>query len=327
MAEAPPPHWPGQLVDAARGQLFVRRAPDPLAGTRRRLAGASGAPVNNGAGEPAVFVHGLGGSSTNWTDLMDLLGQPPHGLACAAVDLPGFGFSPPPADRDYTIAAHASAVIDLIESQHTWPVHLVGNSMGGAVATVVAGHRPDLVRTLILISPAMPDLRPRPLPLRLAVVTIPGVGQEIMRRLSQISAEDRADLTIADTFANPANMHPMRRNEEIEEFRRRDRLGYADDALIRSARGLVAEYFRPGPKALWRDARRTAAPVLVLYGSEDKLVNPVMAGKAARSFRRARVVVLPGVGHVAMMERPAMVAAEIGSFLDRTRAVAQTSAC
>jgi pimeloyl-ACP methyl ester carboxylesterase len=127
-------------------------------------------------------------------------------------------------------------------------------------------------------------------------------------------------------------MHPMRRDQEIEELLRRDRLGYGDDALITSARSLVTEYFRAGPKGLWRDARRTRAPVLVLYGKHDKLVNPMMAGKAARSFRRARVVVLPGVGHVAMMERPEVVAAEIGSFLERDHpgrsdTAAQPSAC
>jgi pimeloyl-ACP methyl ester carboxylesterase len=263
---------------------------------------------------------------------MELLARPPYCMACTAVDLPGFGFSPPPADHDYTLAAHAAAVIDLIEGEHAWPVHLVGNSMGGAVATLVAGRRPDLVRSLILISPAMPDLRPRLLPMRLALIAAPGVGQAVLGRYARVSADDRVDRTIAETFADPASMHPMRRDQEIEELLRRDRLGYADDALITSARSLVTEYFTAGPKGLWRDARRTRAPVLVLYGKHDKLVNPMMAGKAARSFRRARVVVLPGVGHVAMMERPAVVAAEIGSFLerdlpDRADTAAQPSAC
>src|SRR5690242_7885601 len=80
----PIPHWPGHFVDLPAGTLFVRCAPT--------VQGA----------EPAVFVHGLGGSSTNWTDLMDLLSRPVSGhasapvLASAAVDLPGFGNSPPP---------------------------------------------------------------------------------------------------------------------------------------------------------------------------------------------------------------------------------------
>ncbi len=95
---------------------------------------------------------------------------------------------------------------------------------------------------------------------------------------------------------------------------RRDSLIYANQALILSARSLVTEYFKVGKRSLWRDAAVITAPALILHGSHDRLVNPVMAGKAARAFPAARVLVLPGVGHVAMMERPGLVAAEIRSF-------------
>ena len=106
----PIPAWPGELV----GELFVRSAP-----------AAVGA-------EPAVFVHGLGGSSLNWTDLMAQLSP---SLACEALDLPGFGFSPLPAARRYSITAHAAAVIALIDKRGRWPVHLIGNSLGGAICS------------------------------------------------------------------------------------------------------------------------------------------------------------------------------------------------
>lgn len=303
---APTPRWPGELVDLAAGQLFVRTAP---------TAGARSA-------EPALLVHGLGGSATNWTDLMDLLSRPDDRdpaapvLDCAAVDLPGFGFSPPRADGDYTISGHARAVIELLDKQGNWPVHLIGNSMGGAVSVRVAARRPDLVRSLTLISPALPDLRPRPLPLRLALVAVPGLGQAIMNWLAHQPADVRAELSIKDVFHDPEDLHPDRLEEEIAELLRRDGLGYADKALILSARSLVLEFFKSGLTSLWRDAVRTKAPALVVYGSHDRLVNPVMAAKAARLFRGGRVVVLHGVGHVAMMERPAVVAAEIRSFLD-----------
>ncbi|KJY40842.1 hydrolase, partial [Streptomyces sp. NRRL S-444] len=56
---------------------------------------------------PALFVHGLGGSSTNWSDLMLQLEDTVDG---EALDLPGFGWSPPPADRDYSVTALARAV-------------------------------------------------------------------------------------------------------------------------------------------------------------------------------------------------------------------------
>lgn len=105
---------------------------------------------------PALYVHGLGGSSQNWSALMPLLSDVVDG---EAVDLPGFGDSPPPDDGNYSVTGHARAVIRLLDAEERGPVHLFGNSLGGAVATRVAAVRPDLVRTLTLISPALPEWR------------------------------------------------------------------------------------------------------------------------------------------------------------------------
>lgn len=305
---APIAPWPGAPIALSVGEVFVRTA-----------TAAPGA-------EPALFVHGLGGSATNWTDLMDLLSRPDSArlgapvLAGEAMDLPGFGFSPPPADGDYSIAARAAAVIALIEKRGNWPVHLVGNSMGGAIVTRIAARRPDLVRTLTLVSPALPDLRPRLLPLRLALVSAPGLGRFVMTKMQQKwPADKRTDMTYLDLYADPRLLAPERRAEAIAEVTRRDGLDYATDALIESGRALVREYTRRGPGSLWRDAALVAAPTLVVHGSHDRLVNPVTAARAARTFRDCRVVVLPRVGHVAMMERPDLVAGEMREFLTAKR--------
>jgi pimeloyl-ACP methyl ester carboxylesterase len=303
----PIPPWPGEFVAVGADEVFVRSAPE-----------AEGA-------EPALFVHGLGGSATNWTDLMDVLRNPPEDgpdgppLACEALDLPGFGFSPPPADGDYSLDARAAAVCGLIEKRGYWPVHLIGNSLGGAVCVRVAARRPDLVRTLTLISPALPDLRPRVIPVRVSLLCAPTLGPWLLARARRISPADRISIVIRDVYADPSMVHPKRRAEEIEELIRRDGLGYADAVLLASARGLVAEYVRRGPRALWRDAARVTVPTVVMYGSHDRLVRPAMAAIAARGFRNARVVVLPRVGHVGMMERPGLVEREIRGMLAATR--------
>lgn len=305
--------WPGELVRLDIGDVFVRRAP--------------AAPGS----ERALFVHGLGGSALNWTDLMGVLSEPalvdearPDAppLAGEALDLPGFGFSPPPEDADYSMDARAAAVISLLDKRGHGPVHLVGNSLGGAISTRVAARRPDLVKTLTLISPALPDLRPRPLPLRLAVVAVPGLGRWLLTKMQSIPPERRADTSIAELYVDPGRLRPERRAEAIAEVIRRDALGYAVDALHGSARSLLTEYTRPGSASLWSDAARVSAPTLLIHGSHDRLVNPAMSGRAARTFPNCRVVVLPRVGHVAMMERPDLTAAEIGEFLRRTAAAA-----
>ena len=115
-------------------------------------------------------------------------------------------------------------------------------------------------------------------------------------------------------------MHPDRFALEVEALRRRDELSYEATSLARAARTLVPETLRPRPFSLWRAAGRVTAPSLVLFGSHDRLVNPRLAARAARTFRDARVEVLPETGHLAQMERPGLVAALFREMVDETRA-------
>src|SRR5215472_3689835 len=198
--------WPGEVVQTSVGDVFVRRGPD------------------RPGSEPAVFVHGLGGSALNWTDVMGLLSDATAEplLAAEALDLPGFGFSPPPADGDYSLDARVAAVIALIDERGYGPVHLIGNSLGGAISTRVAARRPDLVRTLTLIS----------LALRLAVVAVPGLGRWLVNKMQSVPPERRAETSIAELYVDPNRIQPERRAEAIAEIIRRDGLGYSVDALL-----------------------------------------------------------------------------------------------
>ena len=91
--ETLPPRWPGRTVELDGTATFVRDTP-----------------ATSAEAEPALYVHGLGGSSSNWTDLAKLLSDHLDGQA---IDLPGFGHSGPA--RSYTIAAMAERVIRWIE--------------------------------------------------------------------------------------------------------------------------------------------------------------------------------------------------------------------
>jgi pimeloyl-ACP methyl ester carboxylesterase len=69
-----------------------------------------------------------------------------------------------------------------------------------------------------------------------------------------------------------------------------------------------------------RAASRVTAPSLVLFGAGDRLVHPKLAIKAARTFRTARVAVLPETGHLGQMERPALVAGLFRGMVEQARA-------
>jgi len=299
MTDEPIPHWPGGLVPLGGDhRVYVRSTPDR-------------------GGEPALCVHGLAGSSRNWTDLIDLL-RPR--LACDAVDLPGFGDSPPRPDRRYSIAALAQTVAALIESRESREnnVHLIASSLGGAVAVKLAATRPDLVRTLTLISPALPDARPHLDQAQFALMSLPGIGARLLGKYDTLPPENRVADVIASCFSDPARFPAARFAAEVAELARRDTLDHATTALLGSIRALTAEFFRHGRHTTWREAARVTAPTLVIYGGDDRVVDPRLAGRAAHAFANARIVVLPRTGHLAHMEHPDQVAAEMTIMLDAT---------
>ncbi|MFE1927583.1 alpha/beta fold hydrolase [Streptomyces asoensis] len=272
--------------------------------------------------EPALYVHGLGGSSQNWSALMALLDGV---VASEAVDLPGFGDSPPPDDGNYSITAHARAVIRYLDAVDRGPVHLFGNSLGGAVSTRVTAVRPDLVRTLTLVSPALPELRVQRTALPTGLVGLPGVAALFTRLTREWTAEQRVRGVTALCYGDPGRVAPDAFRHAVDELERRLQLPYFWDALTRSTRGLLSAYTLGGQHGLWRQAERVLAPTLLVYGGRDQLVGFRMAQRAARTFRDSRLLTLPDAGHVAMMEYPETVATAFRELLADSAAPTETA--
>jgi len=292
------PPWPGEAEEYGGVRLHVRRAPRP---------------DGEYTDEPTVvFVHGLGGSSTNWTDLAGQLAGYANGLA---VDLPGSGRTEPPAGHLFTPAGNAEVLAGFVrglDSTHnTGPVHLVGNSMGGATSLLFAAGYPDLVRTLTLISPAVPDLRLSPKRLsdpRLPLAFLPVVGRRVRRQLAAMSPRDRADSLMRLCFADPDSIPEQRRVEATEEAAYLASTPWAGPSLSSSTVGLMRSWLVPRSRSMWTLLPTVTAPTLVIWGTEDRLVSVRKAPRTAELLPRARLLVLPRTGHVAQMERPDTVA-------------------
>ncbi|MFG2103021.1 alpha/beta fold hydrolase [Micromonospora echinaurantiaca] len=301
-----PPPWPGREVRLDGAVTYVRDTP----------ATAPGA-------EPALYVHGLGGSSQNWTDLAGLLADRLDGQA---IDLPGFGRSEP--GRRYTVPAFAERVIRWIEHSDRGPVHLFGNSLGGAVSVHVAGTRPDLVRTLTLVSPALPfldfrrSLQGRMLPL----LAVPRGERLAAWRLAQLAPEVMAQQVMEACVADLSRICDQRKREALEEIRVRYQAEHYAAAYVRTFRGLVYSFLRaylPGSGSLWRLARSVRAPTLVVGGRQDRMVDVRVAPQTARVIPDSRLLLLDGVGHVAQLEVPRLVARAVVGLLAETEDTAR----
>ncbi|MDQ0940937.1 alpha/beta hydrolase [Streptomyces sp. V1I1] len=262
---------------------------------------------------PALYVHGLGGSSQNWSALMQLLDDVVDG---EALDLPGFGDSPPPDDGNYSVTGHARAVIRHLDAAGRGPVHLLGNSLGGAVSTRVAAVRPDLVHTLTLVSPALPELRVQRSAVPTALLALPGLASLFSRLTKDWTAEQRTRGVMALCYGDPSRVDEEALRNAVQEMERRMQLPYFWDVMARSARGIVDAYTLGGQHGLWRQAERVLAPTLLVYGGRDQLVAYRMARRAAAAFRDSRLLSLPDAGHVAMMEYPETVALAFRELLN-----------
>ena len=291
LAPAPfDPHrrpWPGREITSGGVTLHVRETPGP-------------------DGTPAVYVHGLSGSATNWTDLAALLATRAAGTA---VDLPGFGLSRPLASRDYTPgrARRRAAVLPGRPRPAGAPA---GQLAGRRVALTVAARRPELVRTLTLVSPG--DARP---PARPAARVRPAARAGAGARPDRASAPGpswprwpratRAEQVVAALLRRPVararstgSSRPPRRSPRAaalawaQEARRADRR----KAMVASwCAGRVAVGGRP------RGCRRRRwSSGATATGSSRRGWPPA----PRRAIPRARLLMLPGVGHVAQIEAP-----------------------
>ncbi|MBB5067480.1 pimeloyl-ACP methyl ester carboxylesterase [Saccharopolyspora gloriosae] len=320
-------------LDASRSSGELTRVPMPADAVETHLSGVPApgrqVPLITGFGPAtvhvrdtpgsedgiAVYLHGLAGSATNWTDLAASLA--PH-LRGIAVDLPGFGLSEPPDWFDYSCEQHAHVVIRLLEESLTGAVHLFGNSFGGAVAVLIAARRPDLVSSLTLISPAMPDLRPDPRRLsdpRIPLAWLPLLGPAVRRRLAAVPPGERARKLLELCFADPAAVPDDRLRLVVEEFRERADFAWAEAALGRTTTGLMWSWLSPPWRSPWNLLPEVAAPGLVVWGAQDRVVSVRKAPRTARELRRGRLLVLPRTGHVAQLEHPRVVAAAVIGML------------
>lgn len=122
------------------------------------------------------------------------------------------------------------------------------------------------------------------------------------------STQWRVNATLEICWADPARVSSERLADMVEEAKEREVLSHTNPIMLASLRGLVATFFDGSDEQPWKLAEQVTIPVVLIYGRDDKLVNPKAAFRATKAFPNARVVVIPDSGHVSQMEHPDLVA-------------------
>ncbi|MFO7547393.1 MAG: alpha/beta hydrolase [Acidimicrobiia bacterium] len=254
-----------------------------------------------GAGPAMLLLHGLGGSWTNWLAVAPTLAGEARVMA---VDLPGFGSSPP--GRDFRIATHVRAVLELLDTLRWDRVVLVGNSMGGLVAEMVAAAAPARVDDLVLVGPASPpprDVRRVDLSMtgRLVSAALPVIGPALLgRRIRGVTPREQLLATLEMMPADIASIPPDVLEVGVEQTRRRRSMPWALHATSESGRDIARLFVRRDRfDAMIRSIRCGA---LVVVGTADKVVAPDGVRRVAALRSDWDLVELEGVGHVPMLD-------------------------
>lgn len=255
-----------------------------------------------------ALVHGIDRDLHDWDAVLPGLADLGETLP---VDLAGFGTAPPPTDRRYSPAAHARRVAGQVLDGAEGPVHLVGNSLGGLVSTLVAAREPGRVASLTLVAPALPVGRTGRAGLELSLLGIPGIGPALMRAGRRQPGDRRARDLARLTLARPGELEPDRLAALEQALLARDVVPHADAAFSATMRGLSALLVRPGP--VRRAIAGLRVPVVALYGRYDRLVPARQAAQLQRLLPSADVRVLPHAGHLIPLEDP-------GDVVDAVRA-------
>ncbi len=267
----------------------------------QRWLDVDGVPANAieiGAGPPLLFVHGLSGCWQNWLENIPHFART-HRVV--AVDLPGFGASPMPRG-EISIPGYARFLEGVCDALSIDAAAVVGNSMGGHIASELAIASPQRVERLMLVSAA-------------------GITAEHLHRDS-IMAGGRIVAAIATQSVARhewyARRPGLRRVALSFVVRHPERLTAPLAHELMSGSGKPG--FLPALEAVMthRISERLpqiACPTFVVWGEDDRVIPVRDARRFAKLIPNVRVEILPDTGHVAMLERPATFNALLEAFL------------
>lgn len=255
-----------------------------------------------GSDNPLVLVHGLGGSIANWDAIGSRLKEIGHTVA---LDLPGFGLSPP--WQDWELTTHAMALTSFIERMGS-PVTLMGNSMGGLISEMVAASRPDLVDRLVLVAPATPPRLPDPrlhwpTARRLAIQATPALGEAATRYLmSRYSPDDLVRFSLQNITHKPGRVPLSVVGRLVQLSRVRYHLPWSAEAIPKTGRS-IAKLFVHKSRFV-EMVRRIKAPTIVVQGVADHIVSPTSVEWLCSLRLDWELIQMEDTGHTPQMDAP-----------------------
>jgi pimeloyl-ACP methyl ester carboxylesterase len=274
------------------------------------------------SGLPQLLVHGLGGSSTNWIEVMRGLAQ--HGPVIAP-DLPGFGRTRPPHPRAARVGANAAFLEALLRTLGWDRAVVHGNSMGGMLATMLTERAPRRVAGLVLTAPALPGPRARMHELdpttmaRFVPFVVPGLGRLVLRQLwNRTTPQQQWDDTVDLIYGDPSHLTPELREVGLANLIYGRQTDWRLPSFVSAAESLVAELL--SSRKLLRAVDGSDVPTMIVWGEQDRLVGRAVVEHLVERRPEWHLHEFPGIGHVPQVEDPAEYVRVTHAFLEEEAA-------
>lgn len=279
------------------------RAEYPFASHYFDLDGLKYHYIDEGTGEPLLFVHGNPTWSFAWRNLVKDLSRDHR---CVAVDHIGCGFSDKPQDYPYRLANHVENLSRLVERLDLRNVTLVAHDWGGAIGVGVAERHPERFARVVLMNTAA--FRSKAIPLRIAVCKLPIVGPLAVRGLNGFAG--------AATFmAVERPLPPAVKAGYLRPYDSwRNRI-----ATLRFVQDIPLSPPHPSYATLAGIEEKlptlAGKPMLFVWGMKDWCFTPTFLAEFERRFPHAETLRIEDAGHYVFEDAPEQIVAPVREFL------------
>lgn len=248
-------------------------------------------------GDTIVMIHGFGANKDNWTRLARQLSD---NFNIYAIDLPGHGESSKPLDIGYHFDEQTHRLKQILDKLDLGRFHMMGNSMGGAITALYAAYYPEAIHSAVLFDPAgiwayESDL-----------------ADQVVAGKNPLIPTEEGDFERLVDFAlekKPFVPWPIYSVMEEKAIANRE----VNTVIFNDIRdSTMASKFS-------EDITAIGAPVLIIWGQEDRITDPRNAEIFVQQIPDARKVLLDGIGHAPMIEAPERSASLFREFLAETR--------
>ena len=259
--------------------------------------------IDEGEGRPLLFIHGIGGSMTNWAPTIDYFRRINRVIA---LDLPCYGKSSH-VDGACDLEFFADAVRGLLSMLGLGKVTIIGNSLGGFITLHLALEHPEIVEAIVLVDTA--GTHSFPAPLRWALFRLP---EDTIKKAIEFSSR-LVQYRVFYRLAGVYMMNPYTKtllDEQIAIHMRPDMDSYLD-AYLRTARAVVAFNYTDRLKDI-------SKACLIVWGQKDMGLPMRIGQRLNRMIKGSFLVAIPRAAHVPQLDQPEIFNVAVQRFLEGT---------